>query len=374
MKKLMASLLGTVLMALPANATDYFRHLTFRETPFAQHMGIHPISAAEARDIAHYRFDYDAEGRVTSIRHAIDGKNIANNGNWDSFTWFGPEVRIRYEGNQEIHEYYNTEGQRYATHGAVYSTVYELDSNGTRTSLRHFDENDTPVESTWGAHLYEWSTDDQGRIREVRTNLAGEQVRIRPNFEFFEVRLTYGPDGRVQQMENYGLDGKPTNNTSGAGIDRIYYDAQGNFVRWQVYDIDDNPVQGNAPNVHVGEHLYDKNGNKVGLRGFDKAGKRMTFAFGFRETSMDYDERGNALGMKHFAPDGTMFDHTMYERTPDGRYLSWIKAVGADGKPYGSMMMGGAAAIQLIRSPDNPLDVTRVFYNAQMEEYTPGSN
>lgn len=374
MKKLIASLFGAILMALPAGATDYFRHLTFRESPFAQQLGIHPISAHQARTIAHYRFDYDAAGRISSIRHAIGDKNIAGNANWDSFTWFGPEVRIRYEGTREIHHYYNTEGQRYATHGGVYEAVYDLNADGMRTALTYFDENGEPVESAWGVHRYQWSTDAKGRIREVRTNLAGEQVRIRPNFEFYEVRLTYGPDGRVQEMENYGLDGTLTANSSGAAIDRIYYDAQGNFVRWQVYDTEGNPVEGNAPNVHMGEHLYDKNGNKVGLRGFDRAGKQIDFSFGFRETRMAYDQRGNALGMEHFASDGTMFDHTMYERTPDGRYLSWIRAVGADGKPYGSMMMGGAAAIQLIRAADNPLDVTRVFYNAQMEEFTPGGN
>lgn len=371
MKKIIALLAVTQAFTLPALAQEFYRHLLFRETPFALHEGIHPISAEEARTTAHYRFDYDTRGRVRMITHAIGDRIIGGNGNWDTFTFFGPKLEITYDNNREVHRYFNAENKRATSHGAVFQAVYELDGYGTRRSLRYFAEDGSPVNGAWNAHRYDWSQDGEGRVREVRTNVAGEQVTMRPNLEFYEIRLTYGEDGRLIMMQNYGLDGTPTNNSSGAGIDRIYYDLHGNFVRWQVFDKDGRAVRGNAPNVHLGEHLYDMQGNKIGLRGFDEQGRRIDFAFGFNLMRMEYDARGNSAAMMHFRGDGSMIDRTEYEFTPDGRFYSWVKSVTADGKLMASPALRGAAALHLKRNPDNPYDVTRVFYDADMQEFTP---
>lgn len=371
MKRILGLLALSQLLTLPAQAQDFYRHLMFRETPYAPHVGIHPISAAEARSVAHYRFDYDAEGRVSAITHAIGDKIIGGNGNWDSFTWWGPRLEISYDGDREIHSYYNSEGARATSHGAVHHSVFELNSDGTRRSLRHYGETGEPLDGAWGAHRYEWSRDAEGRIREVRSNVTGNPVTMRPNLEFHEIRLTYGDDGRLIMMQNYGLNGEPSNNSSGAGIDRIYYDLHGNFVRWHVYDKDGRAVRGNAPNVHIGEHLYDHDGNKIGLRGYDTQGRRIDFAAGFNMMRMEYDARGNSAAMMHFRGDGSMIDRTEYEFTPDGRYYSWIKSVTADGMLLASPSLRGAAALHLKRDPANPLAMTRVFYDEDLQEFTP---
>ena len=373
MKNIIYALVACIVSAAPAVAdTSYYRHLVFRETPFSAHEGVHPITAEKAQSTAHYRFDYDSEGRVRTISHSIGDKIIASNGNWDSFTWFGPKVEITYEGKRETHHFFNSENQPMAVHGGVFRAEFELDKGGMRRSLAYFNESGEAVAGAWGAHKYLWSLDAENRVKEQRLSLAGEQVRLRPNLEFFEIRITFGADDRIIMMQNYGQDSTPTNNASGAGIDRIYYDAQGNFVRWAVYDKDNNPVEGNAPNVHVGEHLYDLKGNKIGMRGFDRQGRRMIFATGDYNTQMNFDERGNAVSMAHYNKAGETVRKTLYEYTDDGRYYSWVKSVDGNDKLKAAPYFGGAAAIHLKRDPKNPLKMERVFYSAAMEVVKPG--
>ncbi len=83
-------LLSVILFASSSFAqsikkSEHFRHLMFRETPYSPYKGIYPISKAEAKKIAHYRFDYDQYDRVVAISHQLGDKLIGDNGNWDTF-------------------------------------------------------------------------------------------------------------------------------------------------------------------------------------------------------------------------------------------------------------------------------------------------
>ena len=336
-------------IAAPASA-DLYRHIMFRESPYAPYRGIHELDPNLSDEVAHFDFDHDEQGRLVAISHQMGDVVIANNGNWDSFIWFAPQVRIAYGDNTETHTYFNATGEQIHAHGRVWQARYTLDADGRRVALAFFDEDGEPSENAWNVHSYDWRPSDDGHIFERRYNLTGEMQPIRPVFHFYEVKLEYDTDGRIAFVRNYGTDHTPTNNDSGAGIDRITYDLDGNFVRWQVYDTQGNPVEGNRPMVHLGEHLYDDDGNKIGLRGFDRYGNEIPFESGELYSLNEYDSRGFRTDYRTFNTQREQGMHLRYRfneetlRSEEIRALSCVRPVGA------VLVTAGPDEVRLARS------------------------
>jgi len=350
--------------------SEYYRHLMFRESPYAPYKGIYPIDQKEAAKVAHYRFDYDKKGRVVSVAHMLGDKIIGDNGNWDSFIWFAPKVTIEYGENKETHRYFGIMDQQIEAHGKVYTAEYKL-KNGKRTQLSFTDQEGKPSQNGWSVHKYTWSVDNNGLIVEKRYGLDEKMVSIRPQFGFYETRLHYDNEGKLMFMYNYGLESKPTNNESGAGIDRIFYDHNGNFQRWHVYDKDKNPVEGNRPMVHIGEHLYDALGNKIGMRGFSKTGAPMAFAWGHSKVVNQYDEFGNQSSVISYGKDGEFLANAKIEYTEDGLNRQWIKFVDEKDQLVNAPQLGGAAALEFHYEKGSRMATGRTRYDNQMKKMEP---
>lgn len=190
---------------------------------------------------------------------------------------------------------------------------------------------------------------------------------IRPVFHFYEVKLEYDADGRIAFLRNYGTDHTPTNNDSGAGIDRITYDLDGNFVRWQVYDTEGNPVEGNRPMVHLGEHLYDDDGNKIGLRGFDRYGNEIAFASGELYSLSAYDSRGFQTYYRTFNTERVQDMHLSYRYNEETLRTAEIRSLTASGETIGHSALGGAAVIRVGTNEDGSRRVERL--NADGSEF-----
>ncbi|WP_300529107.1 hypothetical protein [Maricaulis sp.] len=369
----LATLIAATLVTGTSAAAqaDQYRHIMFRETPYAAYRGIHPIDAELAAGVAHYEFDYDDQGRLSRVVYQVGDQPVWDNGVWDSFIWFAPDVRVSYEAGREIHSYFNTQGERVAAHGNVYSAVYTLDENGARTALAFYDAEGEPSESEWGIHRYDWRPSDDGHVFERRYNLAGEMMPMRPVLEFYETKMEYDADGKLVFMRNYGLEGVPTDNSTGAGIDRITYDLAGNFIRWQVYDHAGNAVEGNRPGVHLGEHLYDAFGNKIGLRGFDRHGNQQVFSWGSMMTRTTYDAHGNRYESWTHGPDGAEQGRARWTYSEDGAQVETISGRTPEGELTAHAGLGGAALIRYVRDEAGAVSVER--FNADMSVFAPAS-
>lgn len=352
-------------------STQYFRHIMFRESPYASYRGIHPIAASNNPNVAHYEFDYDEKGRIKEISYQINDDMIHGNEVWDSFIWFAPKVKIDYRSDKEIHTYYNTEDQQISAHGNVYRAEYSLDEQGKRVALHFFDKDGQNAENAWNIHRYQWRTENN-KVYEKRFNLNNEPQPMRPELQFYEVELEYDSDGKLAFMRNLGLEGRPTNNDSGAGIDRVVYDQEGNFSRWMVYDKDGNPIEGNRPMVHIGEHLYDQYGNKVGLRGFDRAGKRIPFSWGAFEHKHMYNQLGHQNGHIIYQADGSFDRHLVLEYNANNTQIGTLKSLNERGELTGSPMLGGAAVLQFEYNQEGARE--RKLFNADMSEFIPPAN
>lgn len=350
------------------NSTEHYRHMMFRESPYAPYRGIHGIGKTSPADTAHYRFMHDHQGRVIEISYQMNDKLISGNEVWDSFIWFAPKVKIAYTDDGETHTYFGAGNTQITAHGAVYRAEYQHDDQGRRTALRFYDEAGEPSENAWNVHRYEWRH-AHGKVYEKRFDLNNTMQPMRPVLDFYEVELEYDGGGRLAFMRNLGTDGTPTNNESGAGIDRITYDHHGNFIRWQVYDKDGNAIEGNRPGVHLGEHLYDEFGNKVGFRGFDRHGNQMPFSWGAFEHVRTFNRFGNMEEHRMYLEDGTLDRFLKIEYNEDQNQIVWLKSLDANRQIVNSPMLGGAAQIQLVYNADGTME--QQAFNADMTPFTP---
>jgi len=349
--------------SIAANAEEkHYRHLMFRESPYAPYQGIHPVSEAKSKSIAHYEFKYDQRGRVTRISRKFDDAIIEAHGVWDSFIWFAPEVKISYQDDTETHTYYNLMGKQIHAHGKVWKAVYRLDDSGVRRDLQFFDSKGKKSANAWNVSRYEWRPSDDGHIFERRFNLDGAQEKFRPELDFYEVKLEYDTKGQLAFMRNFGLEHKPTNNDSGAGIDRVTYDLEGNFIRWQVYDKDGIAVEGNRPMVHLGEHLYDSYGNKIGLRGFDRHGNQIPFSWGSMMGRYQYNDKGAQIGVQTYLQDGTQTANFEYEYNHDLSKQLTLKSLDNQGNLKVDKRLRGGSLIKF--TYDDNRNRSRTIYNA----------
>jgi hypothetical protein len=220
----------------------------------------------------------------------------------------------------------------------VFKAVYALDENGKRIALSFFDESAKPVESAWQIHRYEWRHHN-GKVYEKRFNLNNEQQPIRPEFKFYEVELTYDSDNKLTFVKNLGLNGSPTNNDSGASIDRIIYDQHGNFTRWQVYSKDGNPVEGN----------------------------RKAFSWGAFEHKSTYYPNGNQKSHQIFDEKGQLSRHLLLEYNQAQSHISWLKSLDENNQLTASPMLGGAAALKYEYLDDGSRSPT--LFNSDLSEF-----
>jgi hypothetical protein len=359
---------GNISDTVDNQSRKYFRHLMFRETPYAEYRGIHPVEVDKNPNFAHYEFSLDSQGRTTQIRYQINDNLIRGNEVWDSFIWFAPVVKVSYSPGKEVHTYFNAKDQQIEAHGSVYRAEYQLDGNGQRTALSFFDMQGDRSHSAWNIHRYEWRHEGE-LVYEKRFDVNNQQQTMRPELEFHEISLEYDADDKLAFMRNLGLDGVPTNNKSGAGIDRVTYDLDGNFIRWQVYDKDGNAVEGNRPMVHLGEHLYDNYGNKVGLRGFDRSGKQVPFSWGVFEHASRYNKYGNQIESTLLKQDGSAIRRLAFEYTAEQNKKTWLKSINANQQLVSTPMLGGAAALKFTYNQEG--DVQRQRFNPELTEFVP---
>lgn len=359
-----------VLLIIGINAyaqkTEYYRHLVFRETPYSDTKGIHPIDKETAQKETHYRFVYDASNRLVEVSHRLGDFIINDNDNWDSFIWFSPKMTIQYEGDQEIRYYYNRLDEQIEAHGKMYKAVFELNSEGQRVGVKFYDKDGNPSENAWGIHEYKWTILGEGNVLENRFNVKGEPKTIRPEFTFYTVRLEYGDDDFLDFVYHLDEEGNIINNVMKAGMDRIVYDQEGNFSRWMVFDKDLKPVEGNAPEFAIGEHLYDARGNKVELRGFDVVGKLKAMPSGVARVLNKYDQYNNMIETKALDIDGNLLQHIKKEYSADGRRIEWMKFYDVEGE-LTMHPQAKFAAMNFQYAEDGSMS-ERKFFDANMDE------
>jgi hypothetical protein len=182
------------------SGVEYYRSLQFSETPYDIEKGTHPLTAGQASTINNYKFTYDNSGRLLSVEFGRNNILL-------DYSSMGSAAKITYDykDNKQIKRYFNKNNEQIESSG-VYTAEYTLNDKGIRTGLKFLGKDGSPVENRNKIHNYTWSILDNGMVRELRYNLANEEVVMNPFCPFYELRFSYNDKGFMTRMANYKAD------------------------------------------------------------------------------------------------------------------------------------------------------------------------
>jgi hypothetical protein len=285
-----ASLLLAGLANTLSGATageHYYRHLIFNhDSPVVPYTGIYEISEADARDVAHYEFCYDAKGRVTEIVN-----KSPEDWHRHPLTHLGAyRTAFTYDGNREIHRFYDKDGNRVKNLREVYEEVYTADASGFRTSLEFFDLAGKPMQSNWNVARYAWEKKGDMLI-ERRYNLNGELVPLAPTFRFLISGIKFDSAGRFAAHYNLNEKLEVVDDDDGIACYHDLFAANGNLLGLAYFNAKGELVHSPWKFAMI-ELAYDANGNTISETGIDEKGNFVM------RNAFDYDSSGRILPRK----------------------------------------------------------------------------
>jgi len=302
---------------------EYYRSLQFSETPYDIEKGTHILTSDQATSINNYKFTYDNSGHLKSVEFGRNNVLL-------DYSSMGSAAKITYEykENKQIKRYFNKNNEQIESSG-VFTAEYTIDNNGIRTGLKFFGKDGAPVENRNKINSYNWSILDNGMVRELRYNLANEEVVMNQFCPFYELRFSYNDRGYMIRMANYKADtlynctaencgdigvsyftfspdekgdvkefsvfnvfGQMSNLYWGWSRRVTKYDENGYAIEEEVYDQDNELVSGKL--IPVEQNTYDSHGALSEVRSMDKNRNLINDTeSGVAITEYKYDDLGN---------------------------------------------------------------------------------
>jgi YD repeat-containing protein len=302
---------------------EYYRSLQFSETPYDIEKGTHPLTNEQASSINNFKFTYDNSGRLLSVEFGRNNVLL-------DYSSMGstPKITYEYKDNKQVKRYFNKNNEQIESSG-VFTAEYTLDDKGIRTGLKFFGKDGAPVENRNKINSYTWSILDNGMVRELRYNLANEEVVMNPFCPFYELRFSYNDKGFMIRMANYKADtlyNCTAENCGDIGVSyftfspnekgdveqfsvfnvfgqmsNLYwgwskrvskFDENGYQLETEVYDQDNEYVSGKL--IPVEQNKYDSHGALIEVKNMDK-NRNLTNdpESGVAITEYKYDDLGN---------------------------------------------------------------------------------
>jgi hypothetical protein len=316
------------------SGVEYYRNLQFSETPYDTEKGTHAITAEESKTINSYKFTYDDAGKLLSVEYGRNNVLLDN-----SALRGAAKITFEYTGNKQVKHFFDKNNTQIES-GGVFAHEYSLDEKGNRIGMMFLAKDGSMVENMNKIHYYKWSILPDGLVRELRYNLAGEEVVMNPFCPFYELRFTYNDKGYCTRMANYKADtlyNCTAENCGDIGVSyftftpnefgdverfEVYnvtgqmsnlywgwskritkFDANGYETETEVYNQDNELVGGNQ--IPVTANVYDEHGAVVKETNMDK--NRMVIndpGSGVAVTEYKYDDLGNRTETLKFDKDG----------------------------------------------------------------------
>ena len=312
---------------------EYYRNLLFSETPYDTERGIHPITAEEAKTINNYKFTYDPTGRLVSVEYGRNGVLL------DYSSMRGAaKIKYEYSDGKQIKYFFNKNNEP-IEQGGVFAFEYYLDADGNRVGLMYLGKDGSMIENQNKIHSFVWEKLPDGMIRELRYNLAGEEMVMNPFCPFYELRFSYNDKGYPTRMANYMADtlyNCTAENCGDIGVSyftfnlnehgdvldfavfnvtgqmsNLYwgwskrvskYDANGYEIETVVFDQDNEYVSGKL--VPMTRSIWDDHGAQIAEHNMDKDGNLINHPEnGVAITEYKYDEAGNRIETLTFDKD-----------------------------------------------------------------------
>ena len=338
----------------------YYANIPFWESQIQPFKAAIPITKEQALQRIHLRLDYDSLGRVIQSNVMIGKEYKAFQGYMKLFI-DAPKIQVQHHDSTEIHTFYDHRNEQITVMNEVYQKVFDKDQYGRRVRLKLLDKNGQPAEDHFGYTRYEWVHEHDGAVIESRYTKDGELGPLRGGFQFVRTRITYSLDGFPHMLQNIDAQGELINSESGAAMFKYYYDQQGRFLRWEVYDKDGNPAVGPSDtsgeqNVYNGYYLSE-------IQFFDTQGRPVKHWSGAEKWVLEHDKYGNRTIRSFQTSDGNLmngyagFAQNIYEWSDDGRWLLSESFYDEQGQPF-NRINNGVSKTEYVRDDEGVITDT----------------
>jgi len=241
---------------------EYYRHLQFSETPYDIEKGTHPVTANDSKTVNSYKFTYDNSGKLLSVEFVRNDVLL----NYSSMGGGAAKIVYDYAENKQVKHFFNNKGEPIES-GGVFALEYALDANGNRVGLMNLGKDGAMIENRNKIHSWTWSILPDGMVKELRYNLAGDEVVMNPFCPFYELRFTYNDKGYTTRMANFKADtlyNCTAENCGDIGVSYFSFtpNQNGDVETFSVFN-----VFGQMSNLYWGwsklVSKYDENGNML---------------------------------------------------------------------------------------------------------------
>ena len=239
---------------------DYKNGNLIRETFCDEFGAIYP----DYEGIAYVEYEYDSLGRrVSTSIHDKNGNYICNRDNYaiERFSYDDYEnliTRYFYDENNEL----CIQKNGYAIEKRVY------DSYGNFIEVSFYDVYENPtVDSETGWH---------------------------------KIRRALNDKGFVESLCFFDQNGMPFLNSTGVAKTEFLYNDEGRVKEIRYFDTDFITLKESEENEAIVSYEYDKLGNIIGAKNFDRNRKPVLTEFGHFSKKIDFDTFGNKVGESYF--------------------------------------------------------------------------
>ena len=301
---------NTTLASNSQNATRvvYYSTVEFVETPLSEIKGSIPLHKDVAIKRNHYRFEYDNLNRLKTISF-FNGKEPRHPNHTANLFTLAHRMEFTNANKSEHITFFNIKGKPVDVLENVHRFTYTLNELGYRTQLIFFNENNEQVENGWNIYEYNWTYQSDGSVIETRVNENGNEVAIRPGFQFYRLHLFFNIKGHIALMQQIDSEGNMIENKSGAAQDNITTNVNGNFIKWEVLDKENQLEKGNGPDIAIGIQTFNEFGYETGLEHRDEHNNLVYSAYGICISKTQFDAFGNIKERRFYGPDRKPSNH-----------------------------------------------------------------
>ncbi|KAB7531394.1 hypothetical protein F8C76_07850 [Flagellimonas olearia] len=305
--------------------SEYYAVLPFWESPYQPVKGGYPITKEEAMHRINLKVDYNTNNQVIATHVRIGKEYKEFEGRFGNLNINAPHTKIIHSPDKEVHHFFDRFGNRVSVMGNVYAKIYEKDALGKNRSLTFTDVHGEPATDWFGVVRYQWFHEPNGSLIEERLDSNGELVPLRGDFQFLRTRMTFDGQGYFGTLENIDSEGNLVNTDNGAAFFKYYYDSQGRFDRWEVFDANGKPAIG--PSHTAGEQNVWNGYDLQDIVFFDQEKNPATHWSGAERWHFETDGFGNNTLLEFQDGDGNPknanggYSKYVAEWTTDGRFL-----------------------------------------------------
>lgn len=322
----------------------YYARLPFWESPYQPFKGASPITKKEADKRIHLQFDYNKNNKIVAVHVKLGQYYKEFEGFFGNLYINAPLTKVFYEENKERHNFYNRFGNQITVQGSIYTKVYEKDAYGRNVKLSFLDEKGKSTVDMFGVQSYNWLHQTDGSVIEERLDVNNNIVPLRGRFYLKRTKMFFDNQGYFRTLQNVNNQGNIINTEYGVAQYHYYYDKQGRFDRWEVYDAEGNKVIG--PSNTAGEQNIHYQYDLKDIVFFDTKDNPAIHWSGAQKWHFEVDRFGNYTSLEFQDANGKLmnansdFAKRVWEWSKDGRFLVSESYFDKEGKPVNHKQTG----------------------------------